>query len=317
MEQDIIFLAPAFQERIWGGKKLQSIYGYDIPHEQTGEAWVISAHEHGPSLVLNGALKGKTLRTAWEQYPALFGQASGEREFPLLVKIIDANDRLSVQVHPDDTYAQEVENEPYGKTECWYVLDCEENSEIIYGHQAQSKEEFERLMALDQWDELLTYVPVKPGDFYYVPSGMIHAIGKGIVILEIQQSSDITYRLYDYDRKDAEGHRRELHLESALAVTNYPHTSKALAHVEEKVGDMERRELIKEPYFTVDHWKIRGEVTRAVKVDYLLVSVIEGNGKVTVKEQTYSLQKGDHFIVPTSTDTFSLNGTFELIVAYE
>src|SRR5690625_5407833 len=163
MEQDIIFLAPAFQERIWGGKKLQSIYGYDIPHEQTGEAWVISADEHGPSLVLNGALKGKTLRTAWEQYPALFGQASGEREFPLLVKIIDDNDRLSVQVHPDDTYAQEVENEQYGKTECCYVLDCEENSEIIYGHQAQSKEEFERLMALDQWDELLTYVHVNLG----------------------------------------------------------------------------------------------------------------------------------------------------------
>jgi len=317
MEQDIIFLAPAFQERIWGGKKLQSIYGYDIPHEQTGEAWVISAHEQGPSMILNGALKGESLRTAWEEYPALFGQVSGDREFPLLVKIIDANDRLSVQVHPDDTYAQAVENEPYGKTECWYVLECEENSEIIYGHHAQSKEEFERLIAAGKWDELLTRVPVKPGDFFYVPSGTIHAIGKGIVILEIQQSSDITYRLYDYDRKDTEGNGRELHLESALAVTNYPHTSKPLVHVEEKVGNIERVQLIKASYFTVDHWKVTGEFTHTMEADYLLVSVIKGNGQITMNEQVYPLQKGDHFIVPALIDSFSLSGICELIVASE
>lgn len=317
MEQLIIFLAPAFQERIWGGAKLKSMYGYDIPNDHTGEAWVISAHEHGPSTIMNGPLKGKTLRTAWADYPVIFGRDSAMREFPLLIKIIDANERLSVQVHPGDAYAHEVEHEPYGKTECWYVLACEDNSEIIYGHQAQSREEFKRYLATGEWDELLTRVNVKQGDFFYVPSGTIHAIGSGIVILEIQQSSDITYRLYDYDRIDAEGNTRELHIESALNVINYPHISNLLAKVEEKIGDLKRVQLVKDRYFTVDHWVVHGEVTRTMAADYQLVSVIQGKGKVTVQEQTYSLQKGDHFILPATIKNYTLSGALELIVAYE
>src|SRR5699024_6882334 len=140
-----IFLEPAFQERIWGGKKLHQLYGYDIPNHQTGEAWVISAHKNGPSNIKNGNLAGKTLLEAWQEYPSLFGKKSTEEDFPLLVKILDANDNLSVQVHPDDEYARKVENEPYGKTECWYVLSCENDSEIVFGHRAESKESFQQM----------------------------------------------------------------------------------------------------------------------------------------------------------------------------
>src|SRR5699024_8282193 len=145
--------------------------------------------------------------------------------YPLLVKVVDANDDLSVQVHPDDTYAREIEGVPYGKTECWYVLQAEPDAEIVFGHHAKTKNVLNQLMDEGKWDDLLQKKKVEAGDFIYVPSGTIHAIGKGIMILEIQQSSDITYRVYDYDRKDKQGHLRELHLDEAKEVITVPHTT--------------------------------------------------------------------------------------------
>src|SRR5690606_31738382 len=145
------------------------------------------------------------------------------REYPLLVKILDAADDLSVQVHPNDSYAREVEGVPYGKTECWYVLSAEEGAELVLGHHAKTREELVQMMDQGEWDKLLRRIKVKAGDFIYVPSGTIHAIGKGIVILETQQSSDITYRVYDYDRRDSMGNKRELHLDRAREVTLVPH----------------------------------------------------------------------------------------------
>src|SRR5699024_1787603 len=156
-----IFLKPVFQERIWGGDKLNTIFGYDIPNDHTGEAWAISAHENGPSELLNGPLKGQHLRQVWEKHPKLFGKASTDGAFPLLVKMLDANDHLSVQVHPNDAYAREIEGEAYGKTECWYVLDAEADAEIIFGHHAQSKEEFLTMVENGDWNHLLQRVNVQ------------------------------------------------------------------------------------------------------------------------------------------------------------
>src|SRR5699024_10011611 len=224
MNKEAIFLKPVLKERIWGGQKLQTIYGYDLPYEKTGEAWVVSAHEHGSSTVENGPLKGKSLDVLWNNHRSLFNRsADDEGAYPLLVKVIDANDDLSVQVHPDDTYANEVEKVPYGKTECWYILDANEGASIVLGHHAKSKAELNALIDEGKWSELLQKVPVQAGDFFYVPSGTIHAIGEGIMILEIQQNSDVTYRVYDYDRLNDDGTKRELHLDKAKDVTHVPY----------------------------------------------------------------------------------------------
>ena len=189
-----LFLDSPMHEKIWGGNRLKTEFGYDIPSEHTGEYWAISAHPNGVSYVKNGKYAGFHLAELYKDKPELFGHPKAS-VFPLLTKILDANDWLSVQVHPDDAYGMEHEGE-LGKTECWYIIDAEEGAEIIYGHKAQTKEELAALIEAGDWDGLLSKTPVKKGDFFFVPSGTMHAIGPGILILETQQSSDTTYRVY-------------------------------------------------------------------------------------------------------------------------
>ncbi len=317
MYQEPIFLQPIFQERIWGGQKLHTEFHYTIPYEQTGEAWAISAHENGPSKIINGPLKDQTLVDAWNQHGELFNKPVDNQEaYPLLIKILDANDNLSVQVHPDDQYAREVANEAYGKTECWYVLSAEEDAELIIGHHAQTREELEKLIDEGKWDDLLRRVKVKAGDFVYVPSGTIHAIGKGIVILETQQSSDITYRVYDYDRTDAAGNTRELHLKEAKEVTSVPHETPQLTQeVVDKQGLTEKK-LVEEKYFTVYHWDLHGEAELERTADFLQVSIVEGEATITTASQTYDVKKGDHFIIPATIQQYKLAGNATFIVSH-
>ncbi|GAA0493254.1 mannose-6-phosphate isomerase, class I [Salinibacillus aidingensis] len=317
MYKEPIFLKPVFQERIWGGQKLRTEYGYQIPSEQTGEAWVISAHPNGPSIIQNGPLQGHTLKEAWENHAELFNKRSSRHEaYPLLVKILDANADLSVQVHPDDSYAREVEGEPYGKTECWYVLSAEENSEIIFGHHAKTREQLEQMMDQGEWNDLLQRVKVKQGDFIYVPSGTLHAIGKGIVILETQQSSDITYRVYDYDRTDDQGNKRELHLDRAKQVTKVPHKPVDFSRDKRVVDDLTITSLAEAQYFAVSHWHLNGRTMQKLDKDFLQVSVIEGNAEITVEGKTYEANKGTHFILPYGIEEYELTGNAELIVSW-
>ncbi|MFC7394695.1 mannose-6-phosphate isomerase, class I [Scopulibacillus cellulosilyticus] len=315
MRHEPLFLEPSFKDRIWGGTKLREAFGYDIPSETTGECWGISAHPHGPSKVKNGPLKGKTLNQVWEQHPELFGSYA-DGEFPLLTKIIDAKTDLSVQVHPDDEYARKKENQPYGKTECWYIIDCEEGAEIIYGHNAQSPENFRAMVDEGEWDKLLRRVKVKPGDFFYVPSGTIHAIGGGIMILETQQSSDITYRVYDYDRKGSDGKPRELHIDPSIEVTQYPHRDPELNYRIHQDSQAVFKELVSEKYFAVQHWDIRGFAKVSKAQPFLLASVISGDGSMNVDGKTYQIKKGDHLIVPAGIDVFELDGNVEIIVSH-
>ncbi|RAK20386.1 mannose-6-phosphate isomerase type 1 [Anoxybacillus vitaminiphilus] len=315
MMKQPIFLRPIFQERIWGGTKLRDLYGYDIPSERTGECWAISAHPNGQSVVRFGEFEGMTLGELWDEHRELFGHYDSDR-FPLLTKILDANEDLSVQVHPHDEYARIYENGELGKTECWYVIDCEEDAEIIFGHNASTKEELVEMIEKGQWDKLLRRVKVKPGDFFYVPSGTIHALCSGLLILETQQSSDTTYRVYDYDRRDKDGNLRELHLEKAIDVTTVPHVQEKVEPAVVKTAGATITTFVESEYFTVYKWDVHHQLELEQDKPFMLVSVIDGEGTIGTEEGEWEIRKGDHFILPYQLGTFRINGNVQMIVSH-
>ncbi len=308
---NILFLKPVFQERIWGGTKLQSWFPAENLGDKIGECWAISAHLNGLSIVEDGPLAGKDLREVYQKYPELFGNPAATN-FPLLVKILDASDDLSVQVHPDDEYGLRVEGE-LGKTECWYVLDCEPDATIIYGHTAQTKETFVQMVEQGKWNDLLVELPVKKGDFFYVPSGTIHALKKGTLILEVQQSSDTTYRLYDYDRKDDAGNLRELHLEKSLEVTTIPHETPSIEQTTTMHDDTTIETLITSEFFTVKKLSILSEFVYTREAPYVLVTISSGTGAVN----GIAVKKGSSFIIPTTVETVTFTGQMECILSFE
>ncbi|NYE05871.1 mannose-6-phosphate isomerase [Bacillus niacini] len=311
-----LFLKPVFKERIWGGTALKTEFGYDIPTENTGECWAISAHPNGPSVTENGPYAGMGLDQLWKEHPELFGNPK-EEVFPLLTKILDANMDLSVQVHPEDTYAKVHENGELGKTECWYIIDCKEDADMIFGHNAQSKEELIEQISEGKWNDLLRRVKIKPGDFFYVPSGTIHALCEGTLVLETQQSSDTTYRVYDYDRRDADGNLRELHLEKAIAVTNVPHQENGVSPKVEERENVTITTFVESEFFSVYKWDISGKSTFSYDNQYLLMSVINGEGSLVHNGERYTINKGTHFIIPVGLEEFSIDGDCQLIVSYK
>lgn len=310
-----IFFEPVFKEKIWGGTALQEIFNYDIFSNNTGECWGISAHPNGMTIVKNGKHKGKTLKTLWENNAELFGNVGGQ-EFPLLVKILDANQDLSIQVHPDDDYVLEQGLDGLGKTECWYILDCDKNAEIVYGHNANTKEEFITLVKEGKYNELFRRVKVKPGDFYFIPSGTVHALCRGTLVLEIQQSSDITYRIYDYDRKGTNGKKRELHLKDAMDVLTIPNLDPVLNPSIEKKNNIVITMFIRSKHFNVYKWDIKGEADFIHEKSFSLVTVINGTGLITNQNHTYSIQRGDHFLLPSGFKHFTIIGSCQLLVTH-
>lgn len=309
-----LIIQPVFKERIWGGSHLKE-FGYEIPNDKTGECWGISAHENGPNMIVNGEHEGKTLKELWEENTGLFGVQTTDK-FPLLTKILDANDELSVQVHPDDAYAQVHENGELGKTECWYIIDCDEDAEIIYGHNAKDKAELENMIHEGKWNQLFNSIKVKPGDFFYVPSGTVHAIGKGIRILETQQNSDTTYRIYDYDRTDKDGHKRELHIEQSIDVISFNEDNSGTeAEVTEVQGNVIRT-YISNSFFTVKQLLIEDHYEYTKQQDYTLISVLSGEGTLTADGQVYTIRKGDHFILTTEDKEIKFQGKLDIIESY-
>ena len=309
-----LVLKPVFKERIWGGRNLEKM-GYDIPDGNIGECWGISAHQNGPNVIANGAYEGQTLDKVWEEHPELFGNPS-EKKFPLLTKILDANQKLSVQVHPDDEYAHEHENGEFGKTECWYVLDAKEDAEIIYGTYANSKEQLEEYIQNEDWDHLFKRVKVEKGDFFYVPSGTVHAIGEGIMILETQQNSDTTYRIYDYDRIERDGKERELHLDKSIDVINIGPTSPNVAPVRIDSDEQKGQMLVESDFFTVTKWQIEGTFNFRKPRDYCLVSIISGEGEIITDGNVYEVSTGSHLILTADDLDNHINGKLEVIVSY-
>ena len=309
-----LFLQSVMHEKIWGGTKLRDEFGYEIPSDKVGECWAISAHPNGVSTVKNGRFAGQKLDTLYAEHRELFGDRS-EPVFPLLTKILDANDWLSVQVHPDDAYGLKHEGE-LGKTECWYIIAADEGAEIIYGHNAKSKEELREQIESKNWDQLLTKVKVKAGDFFYVPSGTMHAIGSGILILETQQSSDTTYRVYDFDRKDDAGNLRELHLEKSIDVLNIGEPANSRP-VNLQVDNLSSTLLVANDFFAVYKWELTGQADFTKTADYTLNSVLNGQGQLTVDGQVYPIHKGDHFILPSDVASWKLEGhDLEMIVSH-
>ena len=310
-----LFLRPVFQERIWGGTELRTKFGYDIPSEHTGECWAISGHINGPSVIENGPFAGKTLIELWNEERHLFGGMEG-KVFPLLTKILDANADLSVQVHPDDEYANVHENGELGKTECWYIIDCKEGAEMIYGHSAQSKEEFASMIEKGEWNDLLRRVAIKPGDFFYVPSGTVHALCEGTLVLETQQSSDTTYRVYDYDRTDQNGQKRELHIEKSIDVSTVPHKDAEVQITKTVKAGAELTTFVETEFFSVYKWDISDKTSFQQGHPFMLFSVINGEGALKMNEGKYPLVKGTHFILPSDTGNFVLEGNLSLIVSH-
>jgi mannose-6-phosphate isomerase class I len=308
--KEIIFLEPVFKTMIWGGNKLETQFGYTIPSDHTGECWAISAHKNGDCLIKNGEYRGKTLSWLWANYRELFGNAAGE-VFPLLVKIIDAKADLSIQVHPDDAYAREKENAALGNTECWYILDCDDDAKIVIGHNARDKEELKDMISHNRWNDLIRVNRIKKGDFFQIEPGTIHAIKAGTMILETQQNSDITYRLYDYDRLD-NGKPRELHIEKSIDVITCPHTDKKTEGRRMQSDSCDIEQLVACSFYTVERIVMHGEQDFNQDKKFLNLSVISGNGRI----DGHDIKKGDHFILPEGYGTYRLAGDMELIISH-
>jgi len=307
----IIKLKPVFKERIWGGKKLKSYFGYDIPSQNTGEAWVISALNGGDCEIVNGEFKGKTLSWLYENHREFFGNIENP-EFPLLVKLIDAVDNLSIQVHPDDKYANEVEKQQFGKTEAWYIVEASEDTVLEIGHNANSKEELIDMIENERFEDLLNYRPIKNGDFFYIPSGTVHAICKNTLIYEVQQASDITYRLYDYNRVDKKtGRQRELHTKKSIDVITVPQKMETtFIPTIESTEDYQKTIYIDNKYFKTFKYDINNQV-KFNNESFLLCTVIEGSGSIGDEE----IKKGDNFIVPKGYKEILITGNVSIIIS--
>ena len=308
----ILKLKPSCKDYLWGGHRLVEEYKKEYSGEVLAETWELSCHPAGPSYVDNGPYKGKTLQEYINQEgkQVLGKNCRRFRDFPILAKFIDARDNLSIQVHPDNRYALQNEGQ-YGKTEMWYVMEAGENSYLYYGFQREiSREEFAERIQSDTLLEVLHAVPVQKGDVLFIESGTIHAIGKDILIAEIQQNSNVTYRVYDYGRVGKDGRKRDLHSEKALAVTNrvpifkskssYPH-----------VADCD--------YFTVDKLNLDGIMMGRMEgnvTDRSFVSLLflDGEGTITCKGEQLDYKKGDSFFLSAGSGAYEIAGKCDVLI---
>ena len=308
----ILKLKPACKDYLWGGHRLVEEYGIDYEGPILAEAWELSCHPDGASTIVNGEYTGKTL----QEYIDLAGRevlgthCRRFREFPILAKFIDAKDNLSIQVHPSNAYALQHEGQ-YGKTEMWYIIDAEPGAFLYYGFKREiTKEEFAQRIKENTLLEVLNAVEVHKGDTLFIESGTLHAIGKGILLAEIQQNSNVTYRIYDYGRVGADGKKRDLHIEKALAVTNripivrsgsdYPH-----------VADCD--------YFTVDKLNLDGKLTYRVQgtvydTSFLSILILDGQGIISNKGEKVSYKKGDSLFLPANSGDWQIEGTCDALL---
>lgn len=307
---NLLRLAPLFDEKIWGGDRMGHVFGYEIPSDHTGECRAVSGMEDGACPILNPEFAGETLATLWEKRRDLFGNVPGDR-FPLLIKILDAREDLSIQVHPNDDYARVHENGSLGKTECWYVLDCAEDAAIVIGHNAQSKEEMAQMIENKQWQDLIREVPIHKGDFFQINPGCIHAIKARTLIYETQQASAITYRFYDYDRLQ-NGKPRQLHIAQCLDVSTIPHRDAAPQQETITAGGLTLTHLVTCPYYSVFRATLDGSATLDLQKPFVNVSILEGEGTLGGEP----VKKGDHLIVPAGYGPLKAQGKLEMIYSF-
>ncbi len=302
---------PILKDKIWGGNRLQQKYGKNpgaLPN--AGESWELSGYATDPSVVANGYLAGKTLPEIIELFKEqLVGKKVYERfgnQFPLLFKLIDANDDLSIQVHPNDEVAAKRHNS-FGKTEMWYVLDAEEGASLIIGFQHNcTKKEYLQKLEKGEVESLLQKVPVKAGDVFFIPAGLVHAIGKGVMVAEIQESSDVTYRIFDYNRKDDKGNERELHTRQALDVIHFKASKNPKTEYKPVIN--QEVQLVNCEYFTTNllHLNSKKDFHYAYMQTFVVYMCLEGKVEISGGTSTVTIEKGDTVLIPASMKDFTL-----------
>lgn len=315
---DILTLYPALKETIWGGRTLIDEYGFHTTGDNAAEAWLLSGHKDGPCTVLEGKYKGKTLAEVIkiEGKEVLGTNNKDIKNFPVLIKIIDARDKLSVQVHPDDDYAWKNENEN-GKTEAWYVLKADKGASLIYGvNHNMTKEEFSSAIENGTLLDDVNVVEVKAGDVVYIPSGMLHAIGAGILLAEVQQSSNSTYRVFDYNRKDKYGKTRELHIKKAIDVVNL-NTTKVDFKPQgdlDKTGDATKQYLTGCDFFKMTSIKLNGKYEdSADETSFVSLIVLDGDGTIYANGNSIKIKKGSSIFIPASFGSYKIEGKISLL----
>ncbi len=310
-------LAPAFKDYLWGGERLKTEYGKKTDMSPLAESWELSCHKDGPSIIASGPDAGKTLPEYIAAHPACVGTRHKGGVFPVLIKLIDAAKPLSVQVHPDDAYAQRVEGEP-GKTEMWYVVDAEPGAKLYYGFQhAVTREEAARRIADNTLTDVLNAVPVKKGDVFFIESGTLHAIGGGILIAEIQQNSNTTYRVFDYGRLGADGKPRALHVEKALDVARLAPPTRPVGPQgqPETEGDCTSTLLASCEYFTTKRLDVAGSVTLTADAgSFHSLLCLAGSGAIIHNGQAAAFTKGGSFFLPAGLGEYTIAGRAELIL---
>ena len=305
---EILKLSPSFKDYIWGGNKLMAQYGVK-DMDRVAEAWVLSAHPDGPSYLPDGTTFADALA---KMGPDAVGKnAVSFKDFPQLIKLIDAQSDLSVQVHPSDEYALANEGQ-YGKTEMWYILDAEEGAGIYYGFQRDvTRAEMEEAIRTNTLTDILRFVPVQKGESYFIPSGTIHAIGKGLLIAEIQQNSNVTYRVYDYGRKDAQGNTRPLHVEKALEVSDLTRAADVVEPQQTVVEGCTITQVAKCPYFSVAKLEINDGVSLVNSDSFQAVLITNGEGTI----DGVPFVQYDTFFIPADYGPAVLRGKFEALVS--
>ena len=299
-----------YVEKIWGGRKFEK-FREDLPDGPIGESWDISAQESGMSIAQNGKLAGKSLKELTEMYPQqILGKDIEADEFPLLLKIIDAQSQLSIQVHPDDQYAAKHPGEA-GKTEAWYVIDADEDAYLIIGTEDCTESEFKKAVKNDQINQYVKKVKVEKGDVFFIKAGLLHAIGPGIMLAEIQQSSDTTYRVYDY------GRGRELHLSKALDVIDFKLQSKKRKGLRICKENYDYSYFCLNDKFALDIIKIKESYqAKGDQQRFYILTVLEGAGKLSWDDQEIELNETESVLIPAYAEEFKIKGKLKLMKSY-
>ncbi|MBO4934564.1 MAG: class I mannose-6-phosphate isomerase [Clostridia bacterium] len=313
---ELLKLKPVFKEMIWGGGKLGTIYGKPIPSDRTGESWEAAEHKNGCSLVDGGKYDGMKITEALSDMDGMGSLNAGAEKFPLLIKFIDANDKLSVQVHPDDAYAAELEQGELGKTEMWYILDAAPGAKLIYGFDRDvTREEYAEAIKEGRLNELLNFVDARKGDVFFIPAGRVHAICDGLLIAEIQQNSDTTYRLFDWNRVDKNGNPRQLHIEKGVKVSDVA-SSKGKEYttpLEYAAGDAEISVLAMCRYFAAERVSVSGKAKfECGGGSFNIFTVLEGEGGIAGS----AAKAGDSFIMPAGFGGYAVTGEITYIRSY-
>ena len=295
---DPLILRPAYKDYLWGGNKIVSMFNRKVEHSPCAESWEASDRHEAQSVIQNGAYRGVLLNELIKKSPALFGVQVGS-QFPLLIKLIDANEHLSIQVHPNEDKAHLFQGEP--KSEMWYIIDAEPKSKVYLGLKKNvSKQVLKEAILSDSLDSYMNVVEVEKGQTYYIRAGMLHAIGKGSLIYEVQQNSNTTYRLYDWGRKDKEGKSRPLHIEQALSVMLEDQTYRQSPpkKILQKSESLDYIQLERCPFFTFNKLTLRSKFKLDVHDIFRVYFVLEGQVKISSATDDFSLNAGQSFLVP-------------------